>query len=173
MTARGVLDFVKFADSKVADGTMAKNRLIYPTWKQLKKWFWDTLSREDGNLDYQTYSTRSGSPTVYLNDAIPLEKDAEHLPPSTVWEKVTDQFRIIPRVFGSAESAFGFRVATGTMCIAIVCYLRNSQEFFIQQRLIWGSIMVSLPILIVLILFPTLSRSLHLGCGISLREVQF
>jgi len=143
MTARGILDFVKYADSKVADGTMAKRHFIHPTWRQLKKWFWASLSREDGNLDYQTYSTRSGSPTVRLTDAIPVEKDAEHLPPSTAWEKFTDYFRIIPHFFGSAESAFGFRVATGTMCIAIVCFLRNSQEFFIQQRLIWGSIMVS------------------------------
>ncbi|KAG0652725.1 hypothetical protein D0Z07_0346 [Hyphodiscus hymeniophilus] len=146
MTARGVLDFVKYADSKIADGTMAKNRFIYPTWRQLKQWFWDALSREDGNLDYQAYSTRSGSPIVRLTDAIPIEKDPEHLPPVTAWEKFTDHFRIIPRFFGSAESTFGFRVATGTMCIAIVCYLRNSQEFFIQQRIIWGSIMASVAI---------------------------
>jgi hypothetical protein len=146
MAARGVLDLVKYTDSKVGDGTMAKSRLIYPTWKQLKKWFWASLSREDSNLDYQAYATRSGSPTVHLNDAIPFEKDAEHLPPVTIWEKVTDRFRIIPHFFGSAESAFGFRVATGTMCIAIVCFLRNSQQFFIEQRLIWGSIMVSISI---------------------------
>jgi hypothetical protein len=30
------------------------------------------------------------------------------------------------------------------MVIAIVCYLRNSQQFYIQQRLIWGSIMVAI-----------------------------
>jgi hypothetical protein len=144
MAAQGVLNLVKYADSKVQDGTMAKKRLVYPTWKQLKKWFWASLYREDGNLDYQAYSTRSGSPTVRLDDALQAEKDAEHLPPSSVWEKVTDKFRIIPHFFGSAESAFGFRVATGTMCIFIVCFLRNSQKFFIDQRLVWGSIMVAI-----------------------------
>lgn len=123
---------------------MAKKRFIFPTWKQLKKWFWASLAREDGNLDYQAYSTRSGSPTVTLNDTLQTDKDAEHLPPSTVWEKITDKFRVIPHFFGSAESAFGFRVATATMCIGIVCYLRNSQQFFIDQRLIWGSIMVAI-----------------------------
>jgi hypothetical protein len=164
MTARGILDFVKYADSKVADGTMAKKRFIYPTWRQLKKWFWATLSREDSNVDYQTYSRRSGSPTVRLTDAIPVEKDAEHLPPSTVWEKSTDHLRMIPRFFGSAESVFGFRVATGTICISIVCYLRNSQEFFIQQRLIWGSIMVSIPIPLYSVFFPS-SYTLRGSCN--------
>ena len=144
MAAQGILNIVKYSDSKVEDGTMAKRRLIYPSWKQLKKWFWDSLGREDSNFDYQAYATRSGSPIVSLNDALQADRDPEHLPPATVWEKVTDQFRLIPHFFGSAESAFGFRVATATMCIAIICYLRNSQVFFIEQRLIWGSIMVGI-----------------------------
>ena len=108
MTARGVLDFVKYADLRVVDGTMAKKPIIRPTWRQLKKWFWASMSREDGNLDYQSLSMRSGSPTVRPTDAIPIEKDAEHLPPSTFWGKLTDSFRIIPHFFGSAESVFWF-----------------------------------------------------------------
>jgi hypothetical protein len=144
MVARGVLDLVKYADSKVEDGTMSKKRLILPTRKQMKKWFWAMLSREDKNLDYQAYSTRSGSPIVHLQDTLYGQKDTEHLPPVSFWEKATDPFRVIPCFFGSAESAFGFRVATATMAIAIVCYLRNSQVFFIDQRLIWGSIMVAI-----------------------------
>src|SRR3954466_9081151 len=30
------------------------------------------------------------------------------------------------------------------MVIAVVCYLRNSQQFFIEQRIIWGSTMVAI-----------------------------
>lgn len=144
MAARGVLDLVKYVESKRDDGRMRKRRFIHPTWKQMKKWLWAILSREDSNLDYQAYSTRSGSPIVYIDDAIHGEKDAEHLPPTTPWQKVTDKCRAIPHFFGSPESTFGFRVATATMTIAIICYLRNSQQFFIQQRLIWGSIMVAI-----------------------------
>jgi hypothetical protein len=144
MAARAVLDLVKYADSKVDDGTMSKKRLILPTRKQIRMWFWATLFREDSNLDYQAYSTRSGVPTVHLQDYLQSEKDTEHLPPVSLWEQVTDKFRVIPSFFGSAESGFGFRVATGTMAIAIVCFLRNSQQFFIEQRLIWGSIMVAI-----------------------------
>ncbi|KIX06506.1 uncharacterized protein Z518_04482 [Rhinocladiella mackenziei CBS 650.93] len=143
-TAKGILDLVRFADSKVEDGTMRKKRLIVPTWKQLKKWAWALITREDGNLDYHTYSYRSGTPTVYLGNALGVERDPEHLLPETWFEKFTDYFRMIPKIFGSKESWFGFKVATGTMFIAIVCYLRNSQEFYIKQRLIWGAIMVAI-----------------------------
>lgn len=144
MAARGILEIVKFADSKVADGTMSKSRLVLPTWKTMKKWFWDILGREDNYLDYQEYSNRSGTPTVRLRDAFQVEKNAEHLPPTTAWEKMSEYLRVFANFFGSPESAFGFRVAVATMCIVIVAYLRNSQQFFIEQRLIWGSIMVAI-----------------------------
>lgn len=144
MAARGVLNLVKYAHSKQGDGTMRKRRFIHPTRKHIRKWFWAILSREDSNLDYQAYSTRSGTPLVYIDDAIHGGRDVEHLPPTSPWETVTDKFRAIPHFFGSPESTFGFRVATATMVIAIICYLRNSQQFFIEQRLIWGSIMVAI-----------------------------
>ncbi|OAL36805.1 hypothetical protein AYO20_03860 [Fonsecaea nubica] len=143
-TAMGILDLVRFADAKVADGTMRKKRLITPTGKQWKKWAWAVISREDSNLDYTTYSYRSGTPTVYLGDALGVNRDPEHLPPVTWWEKLTDYFRLIPRLFGSKESWFGFRVAVGTMIIAVTAFLRNSQEFYIKQRIIWGAIMVAI-----------------------------
>jgi hypothetical protein len=143
-TAKGILTLARWADSKVEDGTMKKKRLILPSWKRMEKWMWAAISREDNNLDYEAASTRCGTVTVYLGDALQSEKDAEHLPPTSTWEKASDRLRIIPEFFGSAESYFGFRVATGTMVIAIVCFLRNSQHFFITQRLIWGSIMVAI-----------------------------
>ncbi|KAJ9607321.1 hypothetical protein H2200_008394 [Cladophialophora chaetospira] len=143
-TAVGILDLVKFADSKVEDGTMNKKRLIVPSWKQWKKWAWAFILREDSNLDYTAYAYRSGTPTVYLGDAFGVHRDPEHLPPTTLWEKITDYFRLIPRLFGSKESWFGFKVATGTMIIAVTAFLRNSQMFYIKQRIIWGAIMVAI-----------------------------
>ncbi|KIX95771.1 uncharacterized protein Z520_08479 [Fonsecaea multimorphosa CBS 102226] len=143
-TAIGILDLVRFADSKVEDGTMRKKRFLYPSAKQWKKWAWAIITREDSNLDYTAYSYRSGTPTVYLGDALGVNRDPEHLPPVTWWEKLTDYFRLIPRLFGSKESWFGFKVATGTMIIAVTAFLRNSQQFYIKQRIIWGAIMVAI-----------------------------
>ena len=101
-TARAILDLVKYADSKVDDGTMKRKRLILPGWKRMQQWVWAALSREDSNLDYEAYSTRSGTVTVYLSDALQVEKDAEHLPPVSMWEKATDKLRIILHFFGSS-----------------------------------------------------------------------
>lgn len=123
---------------------MKKKRLIIPTWKQMRKWFWASLAREDRELDYQKYAKRCGTVRVYLDDVLQTGADAEHLPPETVWEKVTDKCQMVLRLFGSPESFFGFRVAVATMTISIVAFLRNSQIFYIEQRLIWGSIMVAI-----------------------------
>jgi hypothetical protein len=123
---------------------MRRRRLIFPNWTQLKKWAKDAVSREDSNLDYQEYSTRSGTVIVRLSNILPGIKDPEHNPPVSAWERSCDRFRAFLQIFGSQESVFGFRVAAATMVIAIICFLRNSQQFFIEQRLIWGSIMVAI-----------------------------
>ena len=114
---------------------MKKRRLIVPSWKQWKKWAWAVVLREDSNLDYAAYAYRSGTPTVYLGDAFGVHRDPEHLPPINSWEKITDYFRLIPRLLGSKESWFGFKVATGTMVIAVCAFLRNSVSFI--QTLCW------------------------------------
>lgn len=144
MAAQATLDLVKFVDSKVEDGTMAKNRFIFPSLKQLGKWVIAAFRREDNELDYQMYSTRGGTVTVNLDDVVHAQKDPEHLPPANSWEKLTVYFRSIPEFFGSRESAFGCRVAVATFVLAIPCYFRDSQAFYIRERLIWASIMVAI-----------------------------
>ncbi|KAJ6095599.1 hypothetical protein N7486_006345 [Penicillium sp. IBT 16267x] len=143
-TARRILDLVKYADLKVSDGTMHKKRLVFPTWKQMKKWSWAALCREDGELDYYMYSRRSGTARIYLDDVLQTGTDPEHLHPQSTWEKIGDNLRRGFNFFGSPESMFGLRVAVATMAISIVAFLRNSQHFYIEQRLIWGSIMIAI-----------------------------
>jgi hypothetical protein len=123
---------------------MNKKRLVLPTWKQMKKWFWASLSREDRELDYYQYSRRSGTVRIYLDDVLQTGTDPEHAPPQSTWEKIGDNFRRGFHFFGSPESVFGFRVAVATMTVSLVAFLRNSQHFYIQQRLIWGSIMIAI-----------------------------
>ncbi|KAJ5526232.1 hypothetical protein N7494_012882 [Penicillium frequentans] len=142
--ARRILDLVKYADLKVSDGTMHKKKLVLPTWKQMKIWFWASLSREDRELDYYLYSKRSGTARIYLDDVLQTDTDPEHLPPQSKWEMIGDKLRKGFHFFGSPESVFGFRVAVATMTVSIVAYLRNSQHFYIEQRLIWGSIMIAI-----------------------------
>ena len=139
-TGRAVLRFVEYADSKVEDGTMKKNRIINPGSKRLQKWILSLWNKEDVSSTEQTPdASESGSAGVYSGASFQTKLDPEHLPPANVWERSTDGFRSISRVLGSMESAFGFRVACATLSIGIIDYLKDSQAFFLEQRLVWVS----------------------------------
>ncbi|KAF2658887.1 hypothetical protein K491DRAFT_592135 [Lophiostoma macrostomum CBS 122681] len=139
-----ILKFVKFADEK--DQAKAKSKLISPGKKRLKKWIVATFKAQDSNEADET--TAPGldrdSSTVYMGEAYKSKKDPEHLPPTTAWEKFGNAVRTVPGFLRSPESAFGFRAACATMSVAIVAYLKDTQVFFVQQRLVWAMIMVAI-----------------------------
>jgi hypothetical protein len=89
------------------------------------------------------------------------KKDPEHLPATTAWEKFGDRIRTIPHLLRSTESAFGLRAACkcvrfsilkislltvigATMTIGIVAFLEQTQQFFIEQRLVWAMIIIAI-----------------------------
>lgn len=143
---QAVLMFVRFADRKVEDGTMKKKRLILPGLKRMKKWIRSTLKVEDSSSgDNQGMDDMDGtSYTVQLGEAFNARKDPEHLPPRNGWERFGNRLRTMSHFLRSKESVFGFRVACATMSIAIIAYLRNTQLFFVRQRVVWAMIMVSI-----------------------------
>lgn len=141
---RSTLEFVKFADEH--DQATAKSKLIWPGAKRFKKWAKSIFSTQDANQDDETTvagSDRSDT-TVYMGDAYKSKKDPEHLPPANAWEKFGNVIRSFSHFLGSPESAFGFRAACATMSIAIVAFLRETQTFFVEQRLVWALIMVAI-----------------------------
>jgi hypothetical protein len=143
-SAQAMKDLVSFSDLQVADGTMSKNRLIFPSQRRLRKWF---LSIFDGSKSASEDSpdmTETGANVVYVGDGYNRKKDPEHLPAATAWQHFGNGLRKFSRFFGSPESVFGFRVACATMTIGIVGFLESTQNFFIQQRLVWAMIMVAL-----------------------------
>jgi len=110
-TGLAILELIKFADRKIADGTMTKKRLISPGQKRLKKWIMG-IGKEDGSLDTHTPdSLEAGNNTIYMGSGFNPKKDPEHLPPQNAWQKFGNGVRTIPHFLGSTESAFGFRVA--------------------------------------------------------------
>ncbi|KAJ5050643.1 uncharacterized protein L3040_002518 [Drepanopeziza brunnea f. sp. 'multigermtubi'] len=139
-----ILKLVQFADSKVADGTMKKNRLINPGQQRLKKWIL-SIGREDSSLDSNTPdSMEAGTNTVYMGAGFNPKGDPEHLPAKTAWQKFGNGLRTISHFMGSTESAFGFRVACATLTVGIIAFLKDSQEFFIKQRLVWAMIIIAI-----------------------------
>jgi hypothetical protein len=110
-TGIAISNLIKFADRKVEEGTMSKNRFIFPGKRRLKKWIMN-IGREDTTIDTESPdSAEAGTNTVYMGSGFNPKKDPEHLPPQTAWQHFGNGLRTIPHFLGSAESAFGFRVA--------------------------------------------------------------
>jgi hypothetical protein len=139
-----VQDLVDFADEKVEDGTMSKKRLIAPTLRRLHKWFLAVLSHEDSSAEQNPDAMEAGANLVFFGDNYNRKSDPEHLPPETTWEHLGNGLRKITKFFGSEESAFGFRVACATMTIGVVAFLERSQTFFMEQRLVWALIIITI-----------------------------
>lgn len=143
-TGIAIMAFVKFADSKVTDGTMKKNHLIVPGQRRLKKWILG-LGREDATVDTESPdSLESSSNNVYMGPGFNKPKDPEHLPPQSAWQHFGNGIRAIPRFFGSTESAFGFRVACATLTVGIAAFLKDTEKFFFEQRLVWAMIIIAI-----------------------------
>lgn len=143
-TGRAVLDLVRFADLKVEEGIMKKKRFIFPSSKRTKKWIYSTVKVEDTHTEQTPDIIETGGTGIYVGDSFKAAKDPEHLPPTNSWERFGNAIRAISHQLSSPESAFGFRVACATLTIGILAYLHDTQQFFVQQRLVWAMIMVSI-----------------------------
>jgi hypothetical protein len=96
-TGKAILSLLRFADKKVADGSMKKNRLILPTHKSLKKW---VLGRKEADRSVDTESPDSleaGTDIIYLGSGFNAKKDPEHLPPETAWVRTRNSFSPVHR----------------------------------------------------------------------------
>jgi hypothetical protein len=140
------LEFMLWTEEKKQDGTLKKARLIFPAVKVLRKWLISAFGREDSSEeDHYTADLDSGrTEALDLGASFSRRRDPEHLPPRNAWEKFGNLVRQIPRGLRSDASAFGLRVAAATMSIAIVCFLQDTQTFFLKNRLLWAMIMVSI-----------------------------
>ncbi len=143
-SSRAVLALVQFADRKVEDGTMQKNKLISPGLKRIKKWVMGSLKVEDAEAEHSPDFAEAGGTSMYLGESYQATKDPEHLPPTNTWQRSTNLLTQCSRFLSSPESGFGFRVACATLSIGIVAYLKDTQVFFTEQRLVWAMIMVAI-----------------------------
>ena len=143
-TGLAVLDFVRFADLKVQSGAMSKKRLVVPGMHRLRKWVMNLFKPEDSSTEHTPDSSELGSNYISAGDSLQIQKDPEHLPPTNAWQRLGNSIRSLSHVLGSQESAFGFRVACATLSVGIVAYLRDTHEFFTEQRLVWAMIMISI-----------------------------
>ena len=140
--AKAILAMVVFADSKVEDGTMSRNKFIFPGWRRLRKLMHNSFAKVDAE---QTLPDGEAAGIfISVGDALSEKKDPEHLPPTTWYQRLTDHLRVIPDTLGSPESAFGFRAAVATISMAILGYIRQTSHFYIAQRGVWAVIMTAI-----------------------------
>lgn len=142
-----VADFCDYADEKESSGKLSKSRLVVPGYKRMRKWAYESLStRDTHSTDEQTGMNGGGSgiSNVYFGRAYRRSGDPEHLPPTNKWQSFGDGIRQIPHFLRSPASVFGLRVALATMSLAIVAYLRDTQNFYVTNRLFWAQIMITI-----------------------------
>lgn len=139
---KALLDLVRYADTKVEDGTMKKAKLIMPGLKRLNKWLRNVLSTEDSSGDIHM-ADEPCSQQVDMGSAYRSQKDPEHLPPTTIVQHFGNYVRIFPHTLRSQHSVFGFRAACAVMTLGVIAYLEATQAFFLKQRLLWSMIMVA------------------------------
>ena len=143
-TGQAVLDLVTFSDRKVSEGAMKQRRFIFPGKRRLTKWFMGLFKEEDSGTEHSPDSAESGGVGIHAGKSYEAAKDPEHLPPTNAWQQFSTGLRSIGEFLGSPESGFGFRAACATMSIGIIAYLKDTQTFFLEQRLIWAMIMVAI-----------------------------
>ncbi|KAJ5261147.1 hypothetical protein N7478_011742 [Penicillium angulare] len=138
------LQLVKFADSKVADGTMKHNRFIFPQHKSIREWLSLSTGPKEGNESESDsrQSSHVDPSAIHRSQAFTGFPDPEHLPPTNVWEKGSAILSTISRVIRSEQSLFGFRVAAASFSVAILAFLHQTQDWFIRQRCIWAMIVI-------------------------------
>ncbi|EAW13475.1 uncharacterized protein ACLA_055220 [Aspergillus clavatus NRRL 1] len=137
---KATLDLIKFADSKVADGTMKRNRLIFPKQKTVLEWLSLNADTKDDPVRRRSSDVDPGD--IHEEHGHEHFPDPEHMAPSNLFERGSNILRHISRIIKSEESVFGFRVAAASFSVGILAYLHQTQDFFIRQRCIWAMIVI-------------------------------
>jgi hypothetical protein len=125
---------------------MLKKRFISPGRKTFAKWI-KAFARSDQNEDSQENANSSpmmnDTARSLWADTFKARKDPEHLPPSSKLQKIGVTLRAVSKMLRSQHSQFGFRVACAVMSINIISFLKQTQLFFVENRLFWAAIMVA------------------------------
>ncbi|KAH6699780.1 hypothetical protein BKA61DRAFT_562223 [Leptodontidium sp. MPI-SDFR-AT-0119] len=144
-TSRAILAAVRFAEQKVEDDTMTKQRFVFPALRTVVKLIRGLINGDDSNPDMSNFDQVDGSGQIIrFGDSFNGAKDPEHLPPKNLWQSFGNHLRAVPRFFGSAPVSFGARVTVAVMSIAIIAYLKPTYKFFIKQRVVWCLAMTSM-----------------------------
>lgn len=136
---KAILKTVNWTESKQADGTMARKRIVTPSLYRIRTAWSSRFSTTGSTTDAET------NRNVWMGDSLQGDhRDPEHLPLRSRFQRYTNYIRSVPRLLSSPESAFGFRASVATMTIGILAYLEQTRDFFLVQRLQWALFMIAI-----------------------------
>jgi len=150
-----LLAMVRYADDLKTNGTLSRNRLIFPPIKQLSKFF-SSIFKED-DLAANDHPLRDDQNTTYkfsMGESWRTQKDPEHLPPSNWFEHMGNGLRAISNFLKSPESAFGLRSAVATISLSLPIFIHQTQRWATENRVFWATIMTAIS------MSPTAGQSL-------------
>lgn len=105
-TGTAITALVRFADKKLEEGTMKRNRLIFPGKTRLKKWILD-IGKEDALADTENPdSMEAGTNIIYMGSGFDPKKDPEHLPPQTAWVRTPSEQYFLLKSIMRKETCF-------------------------------------------------------------------
>ncbi|PYH99783.1 hypothetical protein BO71DRAFT_138129 [Aspergillus ellipticus CBS 707.79] len=136
---KATLDMIKFADSKVEDGTMKRSRVICPPLNTIMRFFSINDPNNESDRRKSSHVDSSTGDAGVNTSKLP---DPEHLPPANWFERSSLVLHYLSHLIRSEQSVFGFRVAAASFCVGILAYLHQTQEFFVHQRCIWAMIVI-------------------------------
>jgi hypothetical protein len=114
-------DLSTFVRSQLLEGDRRKLRLIFPRITHIP--FLAIFSRNDKKQSQHIL-------------------DPEHLPPRNGVERLGNMLRRALSTLGSDSSKFGVRIVAATMSIGILGFLKSTQHFFIEYRIVWAVVMI-------------------------------
>lgn len=125
-------DLVRYADCKMAEDRLKHDRLVYP------------IARVSLLKSMISSGARTKSKDKRHKRSKEQPRDPEHLPADNHWEELGEFLGRFPRLLASDPSSFGFRAAAAAFSVALLAFLRQTQSFFFEQRLIWVLIVIVL-----------------------------
>lgn len=106
-----MLELSKFSDKMIAEGIMAKRRLIVPSFRRLGKWFVSVFDTAGSALaDDDRPNSKEENRLIY-GTSNRTTHNIEHLPPRNAYERFGTRVRRFQEYLKGPEFSFGFRSA--------------------------------------------------------------
>lgn len=142
-----VLELVKFTDGKLCENSKSRNHLVVPGRRKLYKW-WTGMFLDSQQSNADSSETQNSESNVHsVSESFTIDHNAphhpEHLPPKNAWQRAGERLRKAGMFFASKQSEFGCRVAIAVSNVAILGYLRQTQQFFFEQKIVWAMIIIA------------------------------